>query len=77
MRNTTIKGCTSCGFNTKAKSKKKCPRCGINLIPWDPSNAPLERQPDWPTKKKRNTESVEQSENYIDYSKCSNRKRNS
>ena len=69
MKETTIKGCYSCGFNTTALSKKKCPRCGVDLIPWDPSKAPLERQPEWPSKKKGTTKSVEQSEKYIDYTK--------
>lgn len=46
MKNTTIKGCPKCGFNTTAQSKQKCPSCKVKLISWDPNKAPLERQPE-------------------------------
>ena len=68
MKKTTIKVCPKCEFKTTAQSKQKCPRCKVKLISWDPNKAPLGRQPEWPTKEKKNMENAKSNER-IDYTK--------
>lgn len=48
MKDNVIWTCTFCRINPTNQSSRKCPRCGRKLTPWDISNAPLERKPEWP-----------------------------
>lgn len=60
---------TYCNIVPSTQSSRKCPRCGRTLTPWDPSKAPLERQPEWPSTKNGAGASVEEDRNRIDYTK--------
>ena len=48
MGKNVIWTCIYCHINPTIQSKRKCPRCGRPLTPWDPCKSPLERKPEWP-----------------------------
>ena len=69
MDNNILWTCTYCNIVPSTQSSRKCPRCGRKLTPWDPSKAPLERQPEWPSTKNGAGASAEKDRNHTDYTK--------
>ena len=69
MDDNIIWTCTYCHINPSAQSSKKCPRCGRKLTPWDPSKAPLDRQPEWPLSRNEAGVAGNKSEKHTDYTK--------
>lgn len=66
MEDNTLWVCLVCKIVPSAQSRRKCPQCRRNLIRWDRSKDPTERQPEWPTLG-NNTVETQRKENYIDY----------
>lgn len=71
MEDNVIMCCMACRINFSARSRKRCPRCGGKLIPWDISKEPMERKSEWPMIKSK--KSQEQKENYINYAQYFNK----
>lgn len=69
MEEKIIWTCIYCNVVPSAQSSRKCPHCGRKLTPWDPSKAPLERKPGWPSTTKGAGASADRDENHIDYTK--------